>query len=331
MNHRVLEPPRDMEVESPEPIEQDSVENPAPIVIAPRQGWKALDLSELWRYRELLFFFAWRDVKVRYKQTILGAAWAIIQPFMMMVVFTIFLGRLAAVPAGDLPYPIFVYAGLLPWSFFSTAISNAGNSVIGQQQLVTKVYFPRLAIPFAAVGAAMVDFVIAFSVLILMMVYYGITPGWGVLLVPGLVGLTALAALGVGTILAALNVAYRDFRYVIPFLVQLWMFATPTIYMKAEVDATPVAQTASASPESSEAPEPDNEAAADGRKALPPVVKSILKLNPLTGVIRFFRAATLGGELPWQSLAYSTATILVVFGAGCFYFRRVEDSFADII
>ncbi len=311
-------------------------------IIEPRPGWKALDLRELWRYRELLYFFAWRDVKVRYKQTMLGAAWAIIQPFMMMVVFTIFLGKMAAVSSGGLPYPIFVYAGLLPWSFFSTAIASAGNSVINQQQLITKVYFPRLSIPFSAVGAAMVDFGIAFSVLLAMMVYYGIAPGWWILLVPALVGLATLAALGVGTVLAALNVSYRDFRYVIPFLVQVWMFATPAIYMKGAASPQPVAvqaasrtTTQSASAQRSAADsgsfDQDFQRPTAGMQKAPAWVRVLVDLNPMTGLISFFRASTLGGDLPWRELGFSTVTIVAVFVAGCVYFRRVEDSFADII
>ena len=209
---------------------------PAPVVtlIRPAQGWQSINFGELWQFRELIFFLTWRDVKVRYKQTLLGAAWAILQPLLMMVIFTIFFGRLAGVPSGGFPYPLFAYAGLLPWTFFSTAIANAGNSVVGSERLITKIYFPRLAVPFAAVGAAVVDFLIAFGLLIVMMVYYQVAPGPGLLLVPAICAVILLAALGVGTLLAALNVAYRDFRYVIPFLVQVWMFATPSVYMQVD-------------------------------------------------------------------------------------------------
>jgi lipopolysaccharide transport system permease protein len=217
----------------------EAAERPAPAgrpitVIIPPRAWQLINLSELWEHRELIYLMAWRDIKVRYKQTVLGAAWAVLQPALMMVVFTVFFGRLAKVPSGDLPYPLFAYAGLLPWTFFATAIANAGNSVIGSERLITKIYFPRLAVPFAAVGAAVVDLAVAFGLLIAMMLYYGIAPGPGLLLVPVLVGLMILAAVGVGTLLAALNVSYRDFRYVIPFLVQLWMFATPSVYMQVE-------------------------------------------------------------------------------------------------
>ncbi|HEV3344973.1 MAG TPA: ABC transporter permease, partial [Pirellulales bacterium] len=196
-------------------------------VIRPDAGWQAIGWRELWRYRELLYFLAWRDVKVRYKQTALGAAWAILQPALMMAVFTIFFGRLAHVDSGGLPYPLFAFLGLLPWTFFVTAIASAGNSVVGSERLITKVYFPRLLIPFASVGAALVDLAVAFSMLAALMLWYGVPPAWGWLFAPGILALLTLAALGTGALLAALNVAYRDVRYVIPFLVQLWMFATP--------------------------------------------------------------------------------------------------------
>lgn len=272
-----------------------------PIVqIRPVSGWQAINVRELWEFRELLYFLTWRDVKVRYKQTLLGAAWAVLQPAMMMVVFTIFLGRLAGMSSGNLPYPLFVYAGLLPWIFFSTAIASAGNSVVGSERLVTKIYFPRLAIPFAAVGAAVVDFAISFGLLVVLMFYYGVTPGVGILLLPVLVVAVVLAATGVGTILAALNVAYRDFRYVIPFLVQVWMYATPTIYMQPAGVRTGGLQT-------------------------------VLAANPMTGLIAAFRAACLGGEIPWGQLITSYCFCLLIFLAGCFYFRRQEREFADTI
>lgn len=284
------------------PAEKDVVEDaaaPAELpetIIERRPGWQVLDVEELWRYRELLFFLIWRDVKIRYKQTVLGAAWAVLQPLMMMVVFTIFFGRMAKVSSGGVPYPVFAYAGLLPWTFFATAITSAGNSVIGSEQLITKVYFPRLAIPIAAVGAAVVDFAIAFGLLVALMACYGIVPGAGLLLVPFVFGLILLAALGVGTLLAALNVAYRDFKHVIPFLAQVWMFATPTVYMQPE--------------ESS---------------------RLVLLLNPMTALIGAFRAAALGGPIPWGPLGIASAAVLAVFLFGCLYFRKAEKGFADII
>jgi lipopolysaccharide transport system permease protein len=287
-------------------------------VIEPRSAWKALDLKELWRYRELLFFLTWRDVKVRYKQTLLGAGWAILQPTLMMVVFSVFLGKLAMLDQKvRFPYPVFVYAGLLPWTFFATALANAGNSVVASEQLITKVYFPRLIIPFAAVGAALVDFALAFLVLVGLMLYYGIAPTFSFLLLPLLVVLATLAALGVGTFVAALNVSYRDFRYLIPFLLQLWMFATPSIYMQSPEPA----------PETSAAPAVE----VSGTDALLSTVRRLLDFNPMTGLIAFFRAAILGGRLPWDQLAFSGTMILALFAVGCYYFRRVEDSFADII
>jgi lipopolysaccharide transport system permease protein len=328
---------RDIAVKSSDftkPSEHGSSGPSARTVIRPLRGWRLVNLRELWRYRELLYFLALREVKVRYKQTLLGAAWAVLQPAMMMVVFTVFLGRLAHVPSADYPYPLFVYAGLLPWTFFATAVANAGNSVVGSERLITKIYFPRLAIPFAAVGAALIDFLIAFGMLVALMAWYRILPGPAVALVPVLVALFALAALGMGTLLAALNVAYRDFRYVMPFLMQLWMFATPTVYMATaadERDAEPPAAVSSASAapvgraaESASAEESHN-------PGVPSWIKSVLKLNPLTGLVGVFRAAMLGGPVSFERLGLSALGAVTFFIAGCLYFRRVEDSFADII
>jgi lipopolysaccharide transport system permease protein len=304
---------------------------PAPMVtrIRPAQGWQWINFGELWEFRELVYFLTWRDVKIRYKQTVLGAAWAILQPMMMMVVFTIFFGRMARVPSGDLPYPLFAYAGLLPWTFFATAIAAAGNSVVGSERLITKIYFPRLAVPFAAVGAAVVDFIIAFGLLCAMMAYYRIAPGAGLLLMPVIFGVILLAALGIGTVLAALNVAYRDFRYVIPFLVQLWMFATPSVYMR--VDADPV-DAASRPGTAAAAPADVRPGAGEAAKRpLSPAVRAVLVLNPMTGLIDAFRRSVLGGPLPWGPLGIASATVVLVFAAGSLYFRKVEDGFADII
>jgi len=270
-------------------------------VVAP-QGWQPVNFRELWGFRELLYFFAWRDVKVRYKQTLLGASWAVLQPAMMMIVFTIFFGRLAKVPAGPLPYPLFVYMGLLPWTFFATAIANAGNSVVGSERLITKVYFPRLSIPFASVGAAIVDFFIAFILMIILMIVYGVAPGARMLAVVPIVLCISLMAAGVGTFMAALNVAYRDFRYVIPFMVQVWLFATPTIYMQPERSV--------------------------GRLT---GINLLMSLNPMTGLVAAFRAACSGGSLPWTQLGGSAFLSAGVFFAGCLYFRRMERHFADII
>lgn len=269
-------------------------------IIEPQPGWKLLDLREMWRYRELLYFLVWRDVKVRYKQTVLGALWAILQPVATMVVFSLFFGRLAQMPAGDVPYPLFVFAGLLPWTFFSNAVSGAGGSVVGNQNLVTKVYFPRLFIPMGTIGAGLVDLAIAFGVLIVLMLGYGVMPGPQMLLVPLLTVALLAAALGVGVLLSALTVAYRDFRHVVPFMVQLWMFATPCVYMRTE-------------------------------SFLSPRWNAILPLNPAFGIIANFRAATLGEPLDWYSLGISGTVALGFLVLGCLYFRRVERSFADII
>jgi len=303
------------------------------IVIEPRRGWQLVNVRELARHWELLLFFTWRDVMIRYKQTALGAGWALLQPLMMMVVFTVFLGRMAKVDSGDFPYPVFVYAGLLPWTFFATAITRAGNSVVGALNIVDKVYFPRLVFPFASVGAAIVDFFIASSILVCLMLFYGITPGWSLLLVPPLLGLATLGALGVGTLLAALNVAFRDFKYTIPFLMQLWMFATPTVYMNVETftnaDADTPAATAASTESTGATAAPSSDDTGDDSSSTG--LRALLYLNPMTALIAFFRAATLGGALPWASLAYSASVILVLFFVGLLYFQRVEGRFADII
>lgn len=272
-------------------------------VIEARPGWQVFDLPELWAHRELLWQLALRDVQVRYKQTVLGIAWAVLQPGMMMAVFSLFLGKLAGVSSGELPYPLFVFAGLLPWYFFANGLANAGNSVVYSESLITKVYFPRLAIPFAAVGAALIDFLIAGGLLLVLMLVYGVAPSWQVVLVPLPVALILLCALGVGTFLSALNVAYRDFRYVIPFLLQLWMFATPSIYMPT----------------------------VGVRVSDSPFINLVIALNPLNGLIAFSRAALFGQELPWLSLAGAAGLSALALVVGCAYFRRVEDSFADII
>ncbi|MGA8350785.1 MAG: ABC transporter permease [Isosphaeraceae bacterium] len=273
---------------------------PLTTVIRPRRGWQAVDLDELWKYRELLFFLTWRDVKVRYKQTALGAAWAILQPLMTMIVFSIFFGRLAGVSSGPVPYPLFAFAGLLPWTFFSNAISGAGMSVVGSERLITKIYFPRLIIPVSAVGAGLVDFLIACGMLGVLMACYRVAPSPAVVLAPLFVGGLFIAAVGMGSLLAALNVAYRDFRYVIPFMVQLWMFCTPTIYMQSN-------------------------------RVAGSLWRYFLPLNPAYGLISNFRACVLGGELDLYSLTVSMTVAVIFFVAGTLYFRRVERGFADII
>lgn len=298
-------------------------------LIRPPQGWRLVDVRELWQYRELLYFLTWRDVKVRYKQTALGAAWAILQPLLMMVVFSVFFGRLAHIDSGEAPYPLFAFAGLLPWTFFATAIANAGNSVVGSERLITKVYFPRLAIPFASVGAALVDFAVAFGMLFVLMLFYGVAPGPNVFAVALVVPVLLLSALGVGALLAALNVAFRDFRYVIPFLVQLWMFATPTVYMPTANETPSDSRVLLSERQTSGFVRPA--ATTDSTASVTHWVKRLLKLNPMTGLIAFFRASVLGGPLPWRSLVWSSVGAAAVLIVGCLYFRRVEDSFADII
>ncbi|HEY2252152.1 MAG TPA: ABC transporter permease [Planctomycetaceae bacterium] len=304
-------------------------------VITPPIGWQVIDLAELWRYRELLYFFAWRDVKVRYKQTLLGAAWAVIQPLLMMVVFTAFLGRLAGQPAGDAPYPLYVFAGLVPWMFFATAVGSASNSVVSSESIITKIYFPRMLVPFAAVGAAVVDCVCALGVLLAMLAYYRVWPGWSILLVPLIIGLIGIAALGVGTLLAALNVAYRDVKYAIPFLLQLWMFATPAIYMGPGVEpASDMAAPNAAHATTSQGPAPladPGAKTASLKSQLLPDLKDILKLNPMNRFVRFLRAAALGRPLPWIDLVWGAAIAVAVLGFGVVYFRRIENTFADII
>jgi lipopolysaccharide transport system permease protein len=268
------------------------------ILIKPTKGWRSLDLTELWAFRELFWVLTARDVKVRYKQTVLGFAWAIIQPVMLMVVFSIFFGRLAKMPSDGYPYPIFVFAGLLPWTFFANAVSSSGSSLIGSAQLVSKVYFPRLIIPMASVGGGLIDFAIAAGVLLLLMIYYGFGLTINLLMLPLLVTALILVAVGIGTLLSALTVAYRDFRYVIPFMVQLWLFVTPVVYPTSIV---------------------------------PQDWRWLLNLNPMVGIIEGFRSAFLGGSFDFVALASSLVVAAVMFTIGVAYFEKVERRLADII
>lgn len=268
------------------------------IIIEPRGKLAGFQFREMWQYRELLRFLVVRDIKVRYKQTVLGGLWAILQPFMNMVVFTIFFGHLAKVPSDGLPYPIFVYTALLPWQFFSGGIGSSGNSLVANSHLISKVYFPRMIIPAASLGAGCLDFLIAFGMLILMMIYYGIYPGMGIFLFPFLMALVAVAALGVGMILAALNVAYRDFRYVIPFLVQFWLFATPVIYPASLV---------------------------------PEKWRWLINLNPMAGLITGIRSSLLNLPLSWTDILISGTMSIGLFVVGIVYFKQMERRFADII
>jgi len=267
--------------------------------ISPPSRWTSLEFRELWEYRELLYFLIWRDVKVRYKQTALGAAWAVIQPFFMMVVFSLFFGRLAKVPSDGIPYPVFTFCALLPWQLFANALTESSNSLVGNQNLITKVYFPRLVVPISAVLGGLVDFVIAFMILLGMMLYYGIVPGWAIVTLPGFILLAVLTALGVGLWLSALNVQYRDVRYTIGFLVQLWLFLTPVAYPSSIV---------------------------------PEKWRPLYGLNPMAGVVEGFRWALLGkSQPPGAMLWVSVAVVIVILFGGLYYFRRMEQTFADTI
>ncbi len=270
------------------------------IVIKPKKGLIPLNLSEIWHFRELLYFLAWRDIKVKYKQTALGAAWAILQPFLTMIVFLILFGKLAKIPSDGIPYPIFVYAGILLWNYFSSALNSAGNSLVASSNLITKVYFPRLIIPASASLSALLDFLIASIILIGLMFFYHFTPGIiGIVIIPIIIFLTFMVAMGCGLWLSALNVEYRDFQYVIPFLIQIWMFVTPVIY--------PVT-------------------------FLPDKYRWILSFNPMSGIIEAFRASIFRHqEINWSLLIISLAVAVVIFVTGMLYFRKVERSFADII
>jgi len=258
----------------------------------------AVDLKSLWAYRELFYFLTWRDVKIRYKQTFLGVAWAVIQPLFTMITFSIFFGKLAGLPSDGIPYPLFAYAALTPWTFFSNALNSSGNSLVGSAHLITKVYFPRMIIPAAAVAAGLIDLMIAFGILIVLMVYYGVGMTWNLLMAPALVAMTALLAVAVGMWTSALNVKYRDIRHALPFAIQLLMFVTPIIY--------PVG-------------------------IVPERFRWALSLNPLTGIIEGYRAAFFGRPFDWPPLAISAAITAALLVYSTCYFRRVERTFADIV
>jgi lipopolysaccharide transport system permease protein len=267
--------------------------------IAPSKGWVPLKLRELWEYRELLYFLVWRDIKVRYKQTALGATWAIIQPFFTMVVFSLFFGHLGKIPSDGIPYPIFSFAALVPWTFFANGLSQSSNSLVGSSNLITKVYFPRLTIPLASVFSGIVDFLLAFAVLLVMMLYYGLVPTLNVLWLPLFLLLALVTSLGVGLWLSALNVEYRDVRYVVPFITQFWLLATPIAYPSS---------------------------------LLHQPWRTIYGLNPMVGVVEGFRWALLrSNSAPGPIIAVSSAAALVILVTGAFYFRRMEKTFADIV
>jgi homopolymeric O-antigen transport system permease protein len=267
--------------------------------IAPSHGLLNLRLREVWEYRELLYFFVWRDIKVRYKQTAVGAAWAVLQPFMTMVVFSLFFGRLAKIPANGLPYPVFYYCALLPWIYFAGALQSATNVVVEQQRVITKIYFPRVVLPISAVLGGLIDFVISFGVLLALMAYYGIAPTAAALWLPVFLLLAILTALGMGLWLSALNAFYRDVRYVVPFLVQFWMFASPVAYPSSLV---------------------------------PERWQWLYGLNPMAGVIEGFRWALTGQGLPPGPMMAASATgVVVVLASGLIYYRAMEGSIADVV
>jgi lipopolysaccharide transport system permease protein len=268
------------------------------VVIQPGGKWNLINLKDIWAYRELLFFLTWRDVKVRYKQTLLGAAWAILQPLFMMIIFSIMFGRLGGVNTGGVPYPIFVLAALVPWTFFSNTITASGNSLVGSSHLITKVYFPRLIVPAAAMMAGLVDFMIAFMLLVIMMIYYRVPLTMQVLFLPVLVLLTALFGLGVGTWMSALNVKYRDVRFALPFLIQLWLFVSSVII-----------------PSSS----------------LPQKLRWALLLNPMSAIIEGYRSALFGLPFDWPALGVATAFTIGMLFYSVYSFGKAERSFADII
>ena len=262
-------------------------------------GWAFPNLRELWQARELLYFLIWRDVKVRYKQTVLGAAWAILQPFFTMLIFSLFFGRLAKMPSDGLPYPIFSYAALVPWTFFAQGLSQGANSLVAYPDLIKKVYFPRLAIPIAKVVAGAVDFALAFITLLGMMLYYGVTPTANVVWLPLFLLLALVTALGVTFWLAAMNVEFRDVRYITPFLIQLWLFATPIVYPSSLV---------------------------------PERWRSLYGINPMAGVVEGFRWALLGTDTsPGPMIVVSCLAALAILVSGAFYFRRMEKNFADVL
>src|SRR5215213_449513 len=268
------------------------------VVIQPTKRWSILSFKDIWAYRELLFFLTWRDVKVRYKQTALGAAWAILQPLFMMIIFTIFFGRLAGVASSGIPYPLFALAGLAPWTFFSNSITASGSSLVGSANLITKVYFPRLLVPAAAMLAGLVDFLLAFMMLCLLMVYYRVSLTAQVLFLPVLILLTALFSLGVGTWMSALNVKYRDVRFALPFIIQLWLFVSSVILPSTSV---------------------------------PQKWRWLLMLNPMSGIIEGYRSALFGLPFDWPALGMAAVLTLLVLLYSFYAFSRVERSFADII
>ncbi len=268
-------------------------------VFEPSRGFVSLKLRELWQYHELLYFLTWRDIKVRYKQAALGVAWAVLQPLLTMVIFSVIFGPLANLPSDGIPYPVFSYTALLPWQLFAGSLQRAGTSLVGNANLLTKVYFPRLIIPFSAVAAGLVDFLIAFVVLLGLMLVYGITPTWAIITLPLFILLALATALAVGLWRSALNVQYRDVQHMIPFLIQAWMYASPVAYSAGLIPSGPW--------------------------------RIVYGLNPLAGVIQGFRWALLGGSPPDELMVVSVVAVGVLLVTGLFYFRRMEKTFADVV
>lgn len=282
-------------------METKPVETVPEVTIQPAGAWRLLDLKELSRYRELVYFMSWRDLKVRYKQTLLGVAWAIVQPVMTMVVFSIFFGGLAKVPSDGIPYPLFSLAGLLPWQLFENAFRNGSKSLVSNRNMITKIYFPRVVLPMSSVLSSVVDFFVALPILIGMMIYFGYTPNAYSLLLPFYLLLTVVTAFGVSLWLSALDVLYRDIGYIIPFISQLWMYLTPIAYGSDLITD--------------------------------PKWRFVYNLNPMVGVVNGFRRALLGtySEIPWQSILFSTLISIIILLTGLVYFRRMERNFADVI
>jgi lipopolysaccharide transport system permease protein len=279
------------------PRHEDLPDTPL-VTIEPSKSWSALDLRELWDYRELLYFLIWRDVKVRYKQTVLGAAWAILQPLFMMALFSLLFGRVAGIDTGDVPYPLFAFVGLVPWTFFANAVTTSSNSLVSSTHLISKVYFPRLLVPAGAVAACLFDFALSFLALLGMLAFYRVRPTANLLLLPPLVALMAGFALGVGMWLSSLNVKYRDVRFVLPFLIQLWLFASSVILPSS---------------------------------AVPGSLRWLLYLNPMSGVVEGFRSSLLGLPFDWRAIGFAAAATVLVLVYAAYSFRRTERSFADII
>ena len=276
----------------------DSITNPT-LIIKPKKGWQLIDFKELKQYRDLFYFLVLRDIKIKYKQTVLGASWAVIQPFFSMIVFSLFFGRLAKIPSDNIPYPIFAYAALVPWTYFANSLTMSANSLVGNTQLISKIYFPRLIVPIAPILANLLDFFIALVVLFVMMFFYGITPTPHVIVFPLLTLLMMMIAIGVGTWLAALNAQYRDIKYTVPFLIQLWMFSSPIVYPASMI---------------------------------PEKFRFWYGLNPMAGIIEGFRSILLGTvPFPFKMIGVSTIMATLLFVSGVMYFRRMERYFSDVI